>query len=92
VAPSRGIAARTVSALRRRMLVPPASGAECARALRRAGFSIRPIGSDAVVAERDGATVVTIPLVDWLRPELLVVILRTAGVSPAEFTGYLEDD
>jgi hypothetical protein len=44
-----------------------------------------------MVLERSGAFVVRVPLVERLRPELLVAILKTVGVSPAQFTAWLDD-
>lgn len=69
--------------------LPPASGAECARALRRAGFQVELDGPDHVSVKRDGVMLVRVPLVEKLAPGLLVAILKTVGVSAAAFTAYL---
>ncbi len=72
-------------------LVPPASGDECARALRRAGFDVEPAGPGHLVVKHDGAEVAQLPLVARLRPELLVAILRAVGITPAAFTVLLDE-
>jgi hypothetical protein len=41
---------------------------------------------------RPGAPSVRIPLVERLRPELLLTILRTAGISASDFVAYLDED
>lgn len=69
--------------------LPPASGAECARVLRRAGLQASLDGPDHVVLSRDRVPIVRVPLVERLRPELLVAILKTVGVSPTAFTRLL---
>ena len=72
-------------------LVPPASGDECARALRRAGFEVEPGSPDHLLVKRDGVDLAQLPLVARLRPELLVAILRALGITPAAFTALLDD-
>src|SRR5258708_38693951 len=75
--------------LGRWLLVPPASGVECARALLRAGFHLRHQEGPQILLARANR-IVRVPLVDRLPPELLVMILRTAGVGVAEFTNCLD--
>ncbi len=72
-------------------LVPPASGEECARALRRAGLEVEPGGADHLLVRRCGIDLVQVPLVPRLRPELLVAILRAVGMTPAAFTALLDE-
>lgn len=43
-----------------------------------------------MVVERGKIPVVRVPLVDRLRPELLVAILRTVGLTPAQFVANLD--
>jgi hypothetical protein len=72
-------------------LVPPASGATVIGMLR--GLGYRPGAGDSGVVEMDrpGAESIRIPLVECLRPELLLTILRTAGISASEFVAYLDE-
>ena len=70
------------------LLVPPASGIECVRALQQAGFRVRLQDGRQMLLARDDR-VVRVPLLDRLRPQLLVAILRSAGIAAAEFTSYL---
>jgi hypothetical protein len=74
-----------------RALVPPASGAEVVKVLYRVGFGARLDGPDHMIIERAKIPVVRVPLVDRLPPGLLVAILRTVGLTPAEFTANLDD-
>jgi hypothetical protein len=71
--------------------VPPASGIECVRALRRAGLALESQTAEVVTLLGRRGDLVSVPLVDRLPPEGLVAILRTAGVSPTQFTGYLDE-
>jgi hypothetical protein len=72
------------------LLVPPASGDECVRALQRLGFRLRLRDGDQVLLA-DGRSAVAVPLVPRLRPETIVSILRVAGVSVAAFTSSLDE-
>jgi hypothetical protein len=78
------------SSIRRWMLVPPASGEECVRALGRLGFRVRLCEGDQVLLA-DGRRAVAVPLVARLRPEVLVSILKSAGVSAVAFTNALDE-
>jgi hypothetical protein len=71
--------------------VPPASGIECAQALRRAGLVVQSETSEKILLRDRNGQIVSVPLVERLPPEGLVAILRAAGVSPARFTQYLDD-
>jgi hypothetical protein len=71
--------------------VPPASGVECTRALRRAGLPVMSRSSEVVTLLGRSGRVVTVPLLDWLPPDWLVSILRAADVSPALFTQCLDE-
>jgi hypothetical protein len=46
-------------------------------------------GPDSMIAKRLGVPIVRIPLVERLRPELLVAIARTAGLSAPQFIACL---
>ncbi len=72
-------------------LIPPASGAEVIGALRHIGYEIGVVGSGSVIMDRCGSPSVRVPLVECLRPELLISILRTAGIRPATFIAYLDE-
>ncbi|HEX8790330.1 MAG TPA: hypothetical protein VF765_05210 [Polyangiaceae bacterium] len=61
------------------------SGADCARALRRAGLVVLLDGPDRLLVKRQGVPLVSIPLVDRLRGELVAAIAKTAGLTAAEF-------
>jgi hypothetical protein len=78
------------SSLRRWMLVPPASGQECVRALSRLGFRVRLCEGDQVLLA-NGRKAVAVPLVVRLRPEVLVSILKSAGVTAIAFTHALDE-
>jgi hypothetical protein len=71
--------------------VPPASGIECARALRRAGLVVQSETAETILLRDRNGQIVSVPLVAQLPPEGLVGILRAAGVCPARFTEYLDD-
>ncbi len=71
-------------------MLPPVSGIDCVRALRRAGFQIELDGPDyAVTTTRHGVAVVRVPLVERLRPGQLLTILTLTGITPERFEGYL---
>jgi predicted RNA binding protein YcfA (HicA-like mRNA interferase family) len=70
---------------------PRVSGAECARALERAGFDVEPHGSQHVIVKRQGVFVTVVPLVEQLPPDQLMVILRLTGLTLGEFVQYLKD-
>jgi hypothetical protein len=72
------------------MLVPPASGEECVRALGRLGFRVRLCDGDQVLLA-DGRKAIAVPLVARIRPEVLVSILKSAGVTAVAFTNALGD-
>jgi hypothetical protein len=72
--------------------LPHASGRECAKALGRAGFGLVLDDADHVAVTRGNITVARIPLVDRIRPELLVAILRTVGITPEQFVEHLCTD
>jgi hypothetical protein len=70
--------------------VPPVSGAECARALRRGGFVVRAGARGCAELERDGE-VVRVPLTERLSPEVFIAILVRASFSPARFIAALDE-
>jgi hypothetical protein len=70
-------------------VVPPASCREVVKVLYRAGFEARLDGPDHIIIERAHIPLVRVPLVERLRPALLVAILRTVGLTAAEFTANL---
>jgi hypothetical protein len=72
-------------------LVPPASGATVIGMLRGLGYRPCAGGSGVVEMDRPGARPIRIPLVECLRPELLLTILRTAGISASDFVAYLDE-
>jgi predicted RNA binding protein YcfA (HicA-like mRNA interferase family) len=72
-------------------MVPPVSGGECARVLRRAGFQLERDGPNHVLARRDGAPAIRVPLVERLRCELLVSILQLAGLTRVGFMDLLDE-
>ena len=69
--------------------VPPVSGAECVRVLRRAGFSLQPGQAGCADLQRNGE-VVRVPLTERLGPDVLIAILIKAGVGPARFLALLD--
>ena len=78
------------SASSRWMLVPPASGEECVRALVRLGFRVRLCEGNQVLLVNDRRAV-AVPLVDRFRPEALVGLLKEAGVAAVAFTRALDE-
>ncbi len=71
------------------MLVPPASGEECVRALVSLGFRVRYCEGNQVLLVA-GQRAVAVPLVQQLRREALIVILKAADVAAVAFTRALE--
>lgn len=70
--------------------LPPVSGTECARALRRAGFRIHARPPGCIELEWDGL-VVPVPLSEQLGPDVLVAVLLRAHIGPLRFLALLEE-
>ena len=70
--------------------IPPVSGLECAAALRRAGFRLRPSPPGIANLTRD-ADLIRVPLAKRLEPEVLITILTRAGIGPARFLELLDE-
>ena len=70
--------------------IPSVSGAQCARALARAGFEVSLDGPDRVVVRRCGVPLLNVPMVDRVRPAIMVAIARTAGLTAEQFMELLE--
>ena len=69
--------------------LPPVTGADVARALQRAGLDVRLESPDYAQIHRDGVPVVRVPLLNTLRPALVVAIVRTVGLTPQRFMSLL---
>jgi hypothetical protein len=71
-----------------RAIAPSSSGAQCASALRQAGFIVQTVEAGSATLVRDDLAI-RVPLVETMRPELLLAILNAAKISLAEFLEYL---
>lgn len=70
------------------------SGAECVDALLVAGFVVRShtrVDDVLMTTLEDERHIVVVPDVDMVRPDDLVVLLRTAGVAYSDFLDYLSE-
>jgi hypothetical protein len=72
------------------LALPPTSGLECAAALRRAGFRLRPSPPGIVDLTRDH-DLIRVPLARTLAPQALITILQRAGIQPGRFLELLDD-
>lgn len=68
-----------------------ATGAQVAWALRCAGCDIRLIDPDHVAVYRTGAEVLRLPIGATLRPSMLRVIARAAGIAPDKLQALVSD-
>jgi hypothetical protein len=68
--------------------LPAASGAQCACALRKAGFTVQKVDTNFTTLVRDDLAL-RVPFVDAMCPGLLLAVLRAARITPAEFVGHL---
>jgi hypothetical protein len=73
-----------IAAWLERLRLPPISGAECVRALHRAGYRLRTVAAGCAAVQRDGDTV-DVPLIDRLTPDVLAAILAKARLGPVAF-------
>ncbi|MGH7294474.1 MAG: hypothetical protein ACRELB_06065 [Polyangiaceae bacterium] len=64
------------------------SGAQCACALRKAGFAVQEVDPAFTVLARDDLSL-RVPLVEAMCPGLLLAVLRAGRISPAEFMRHL---
>jgi hypothetical protein len=69
--------------------VPATSGAELARALGRAGLELSIDGPDRIAVKRCGITILSVPLVDRLRPEIVAAVAKTAGLTAPQLLEQL---
>ena len=74
------------------MLLPlvAVSGSECVEALRLAGFAVRSRSDDGAYLV-NGVRSVNIPSAGMLAPDVLVDLLREAGVAYADFLDLLSE-
>jgi hypothetical protein len=70
--------------------VPPVSGLQCIRALRRVHFVICASIAGCVELQRRDIRV-EVPLANPLDPVVLVAILQRAGMTPSRFLELLDD-
>jgi hypothetical protein len=73
------------------LLLPPVSGLECAAALRRAGFGLRPKSQPGIAELTREGELIRVPLAQRLAPQVLITILTKAGIGPARFVELLND-
>jgi hypothetical protein len=89
--PNVAILLRTRGADRRSSMLPNVSGAQCVRALQRAGFDLELHGPDYVMAKLHGVPIVRVPLVDELTPAQITTILGLTGITPDQLTRLLQE-
>ena len=71
------------------LLVPSTSGPELVRVLSAEGLRVVARRDDHVDLAAGDGRVMRVPLVDHVRPELVVTLLHDVGLTPAAFTERL---